>query len=1177
MQTIICMKWGSRYGPEFVNRLYKAIQRHTKRKTKLYCFTDDVANINKEVNWNFYEKAKQLEIGSEKFGYNIKVTENVSFGKTPISLYLRITNTKDHLFRGKLLIPNQSPVDLVGQFALEADTQSRKRVSRIFNHQACDEVISLALMSNGDEIDRIYGDSEEFTLPPSVRNSDEPVKFEIVGLNATNESIHTSDTFEILFLRKECGDSNATNYYDGINNDPDNSQCEEFACLDSNACNYESDPATSSGGSWIHDESLCNVTNNDGECCPEFNECGACGELVIDADTGMCEHGDRNGECPEGMVEDRCGKCFASETDEGFDECVGCTNVGDIYHDSNATEHDESMCAVCGDETACNYDSNATDLNTYNELCEHNTISNIEILPSLDTHNESLGYTKYNDVKAVFDSNIFESAFTSEDALGDWTIGDKEFTLSEGGHLVDQDGNAGQWLLYSTAQTLTAKQVNGAEWLRLAAAEAEGNTQKEYNLLIQTSDSAIYYINMPPFYSNPRSAWNVIKDGNVGQLEHKFMRKGALDEDVGQGCSTNGVDYQLLRRSTNDVGEEEMVVEASGDATSNTLSIVSSKPGVHILKLKPSCATCDENVWEASAEFTLMSESCAIKEADNYDNIFDTVDAQFAVQSLQNKLFDNGVGYMVPVSDGSCNYIGCNDEDYKLACNYSEHFVTSSNCYLPDYGKTCAGECATDPVTGYPLEDDCGDCHPIGTVSSDPRWNERCADCAGVASGPHIIDLCGTCVDRNSDDVNAECTDCAGVENGNSYLVYTDAKVSDATFICTLTEERCGDSNACNYDDAEDVNPLAINNDVCTYASGYEEGRQTADCDGNCLEGYTADCRGLCGLETDETYLIKDSCGWCGGSSQNCSPLNLNEGERWQVAASCDKNSSLYDPNENIVAMYKINNNSSERYSLLWDTSMGLISEVPLEPKTMLWIETKDGSKQDELDEIHFMNLTAIQQLAKDARTRLGHLGNRGTTMEHVLSKATNILDGASIRGYADELAVKLVGDESKQTVLAEVQINKRETNANGLVINNGEIDHFWMHIDGTCTVRLFHADMNNAGTVVQLVGPNGLTPIESRDESVEIIVGDNETEQDVWVKVQIQNRIDDGSYFTDLITDSNHEDFDEDRFNAEMEATKTSYETVIVAIERPGTKFTGADSKVNITYSLDGPDGIDA
>ena len=43
------MKWGSRYGPEFVNRLYTSIKRHTKKITKVYCFTDDPKNINKNV------------------------------------------------------------------------------------------------------------------------------------------------------------------------------------------------------------------------------------------------------------------------------------------------------------------------------------------------------------------------------------------------------------------------------------------------------------------------------------------------------------------------------------------------------------------------------------------------------------------------------------------------------------------------------------------------------------------------------------------------------------------------------------------------------------------------------------------------------------------------------------------------------------------------------------------------------------------------------------------------------------------------------------------------------------------------------------------------------------------------------------------------------------------------
>ncbi len=45
MQNIICMKWGTRYGPEFVNRLYSSIKRHTRKRTLFYCFTDDYDGI----------------------------------------------------------------------------------------------------------------------------------------------------------------------------------------------------------------------------------------------------------------------------------------------------------------------------------------------------------------------------------------------------------------------------------------------------------------------------------------------------------------------------------------------------------------------------------------------------------------------------------------------------------------------------------------------------------------------------------------------------------------------------------------------------------------------------------------------------------------------------------------------------------------------------------------------------------------------------------------------------------------------------------------------------------------------------------------------------------------------------------------------------------------------------
>jgi len=48
-QTVICMKWGTRYGPDFVNRLYSMVMRHTARPTRLVCYADQNDGINPNV------------------------------------------------------------------------------------------------------------------------------------------------------------------------------------------------------------------------------------------------------------------------------------------------------------------------------------------------------------------------------------------------------------------------------------------------------------------------------------------------------------------------------------------------------------------------------------------------------------------------------------------------------------------------------------------------------------------------------------------------------------------------------------------------------------------------------------------------------------------------------------------------------------------------------------------------------------------------------------------------------------------------------------------------------------------------------------------------------------------------------------------------------------------------
>ncbi|MEJ6002852.1 glycosyltransferase [Paucibacter soli] len=48
-RVILCMKWGTKYGPEYVNRLYAMVARHLHGPFKFVCLTDRSEGIRAEV------------------------------------------------------------------------------------------------------------------------------------------------------------------------------------------------------------------------------------------------------------------------------------------------------------------------------------------------------------------------------------------------------------------------------------------------------------------------------------------------------------------------------------------------------------------------------------------------------------------------------------------------------------------------------------------------------------------------------------------------------------------------------------------------------------------------------------------------------------------------------------------------------------------------------------------------------------------------------------------------------------------------------------------------------------------------------------------------------------------------------------------------------------------------
>jgi hypothetical protein len=50
LATVVCVKWGSKYGAEYVNRLAAGVQRNLTLKHRIVCFTDDREGIDEGID-----------------------------------------------------------------------------------------------------------------------------------------------------------------------------------------------------------------------------------------------------------------------------------------------------------------------------------------------------------------------------------------------------------------------------------------------------------------------------------------------------------------------------------------------------------------------------------------------------------------------------------------------------------------------------------------------------------------------------------------------------------------------------------------------------------------------------------------------------------------------------------------------------------------------------------------------------------------------------------------------------------------------------------------------------------------------------------------------------------------------------------------------------------------------
>ena len=87
------VKWGSRYGADYVNKIYSGVKRNTTWKFTFYCFTDDGTGLNPDI------KVVTLEEGWKRWWGKVSLfNAGIKGRKFYIDLDMIITGPLDGLF-----------------------------------------------------------------------------------------------------------------------------------------------------------------------------------------------------------------------------------------------------------------------------------------------------------------------------------------------------------------------------------------------------------------------------------------------------------------------------------------------------------------------------------------------------------------------------------------------------------------------------------------------------------------------------------------------------------------------------------------------------------------------------------------------------------------------------------------------------------------------------------------------------------------------------------------------------------------------------------------------------------------------------------------------------------------------------------------------------------------------
>ena len=88
---IYCFKWGTKYSPEYVNRLFHSVIKNYKGNIIFTCITDDKLGLDSNINIIDYDSSKIIGLGNvftiEKLKLFAKITFNLAIFVIQISKF----------------------------------------------------------------------------------------------------------------------------------------------------------------------------------------------------------------------------------------------------------------------------------------------------------------------------------------------------------------------------------------------------------------------------------------------------------------------------------------------------------------------------------------------------------------------------------------------------------------------------------------------------------------------------------------------------------------------------------------------------------------------------------------------------------------------------------------------------------------------------------------------------------------------------------------------------------------------------------------------------------------------------------------------------------------------------------------------------------------------------------